>query len=496
MPLLNSRERAFLRAVSALSNCNPFLPDRLQFESEALGAEFIETAPYWSLRAENPEEPRANVWKIIDRLGDMLGELRARLGGHVRSEDLALYEDAVLFYLHHRYARRFYAALIDERPCWDFYTGFLSDWQSYLEIDGLRFPMAHAPKHTFACYFQIHRAFHHIFTSIIGSSLPAARLRAAVWESIFTHDMRRYARTIYARMGEFVTLITGPSGSGKELVARAIALSRYRPFDDRRLAFDRDPAGPFHAINITALSPALIESELFGHRRGAFTGALEDRRGWLEVCSPLGTVFLDEIGDLDPAIQVKLLRVIETRTFHAVGDVKSRSFQGKLMVATNRNLAHAIREGGFREDLYYRLCSDQVVTPSLSEQLRANPAVLHDLVLFLARRVAGDDAEPLAAEVETWIRNRLAPDYAWPGNYRELEQCVRNVLIRRDYQPASRHSNEPDLWEDFRAGRLTADELLGRYCALVYRQTGSYEEAARRLAVDRRTVKSRIAALG
>jgi transcriptional regulator with AAA-type ATPase domain len=498
MPFLSQRERAFLRAVSALSYANPFLPDRLQFESQALGAEFIETAPYWSLRAEDPEEPRANVWKIIDRLGTMLGELRARVEGAARPGDLALYEDAVLFFVYHRYAKRFYRAAVDEaqgaeRLRWDFYAQFLDDWRHYLEIDGLRFPMSHEPRHTFACFFQIQRAFHHIFTSIIGSSLPAARLRAAVWESVFTHDMQRYARSIYARMGEFVTLITGPSGSGKELVARAIALSRYRPFDDKRLAFEQDPAGPFHAINITSLSPTLIESELFGHRRGAFTGALEDRRGWLEVCSPLGTVFLDEIGDLDPAIQVKLLRVIETRTFHAVGDLKSRSFEGKLMVATNRNLAQAIRQGGFREDLYYRLCSDQVVTPSLSEQLRANPQVLHDLVLFLAQRVAGADAEPLAAEVEKWIRGRLAPDYAWPGNYRELEQCVKNVLIRSDYQPAASRQNEPDrLWDDFHSGRLTADELLGRYCALVYRQTGNYQETARRLGLDRRTVKSRI----
>lgn len=494
MPLLNSRERTFLRAVSDLSNCNPFLPDRLQFESEALGPEFVETAPYWSLRAENPEELRANVWRIIDHLGTMLDAVRERVNGNVRPEDLALYEDAALFYLYHRYAKLFFAAVIDERPRWNFYTAYLRDWRSYLEFDSLRLPMGHEPKHTFACYFQIHRAFRHIFNSIIGSSLPAARLRAAVWESIFTHDMRRYARSTYARMREFVTLIVGPSGSGKELVARAIALSRYRPFDDNRLAFDEDPAGPFHPINITSLSPTLIESELFGHRRGAFTGALEDRRGWLEVCSPLGTVFLDEIGDLDPAIQVKLLRVIETRSFHPVGDVKGRSFQGKLMVATNRNLAQVIRRGGFREDLYYRLCSDQVVTPSLSEQLSANPAVLHDLVLFLAQRVAGADAEPLAAEVEKWIGEHLVPGYAWPGNYRELEQCVRNVLIRRNYQPAVARDGEPGLWDDFHSGRLTADELLSRYCALVYKQAGSYEEAARRLGLDRRTVKSRVTA--
>ena len=127
-----------------------------------------------------------------------------------------------------------------------------------------------------------------MFRDIIGSSLPAARLRAAVWQSIFTHDMRRYRRTLYARMGEFATLITGPSGTGKELVARAIAESRYLPFDERRLAFADDGVESFFPINISALSPTLVESELFGHRRGAFTGAVGDRKGWLETCPAVG----------------------------------------------------------------------------------------------------------------------------------------------------------------------------------------------------------------
>ena len=107
---------------------------------------------------------------------------------------------------------------------------------------------------------------------------------------------------------------------------------------------------------------------------------MADRTGWLESCPELGSVFLDELGDLDPAIQVKLLRVIETRTFYPVGDTAGRQFQGKLITATNRDLAAAIAAGRFREDLYYRLCSDQVTTPSLAEQLADAPELLRDLV--------------------------------------------------------------------------------------------------------------------
>jgi hypothetical protein len=121
----------------------------------------------------------------------------------------------------------------------------------------VQFPTGHHPRHTFACFRQIQRAFEHVFRDIIGSSMPAARLRASVWQSIFTHDMRRYRRTLYARMGEFATLITGPSGTGKELAARAIAESRYAPFDDHRLAFANDNADSFFPINISALSPTV-----------------------------------------------------------------------------------------------------------------------------------------------------------------------------------------------------------------------------------------------
>jgi transcriptional regulator with PAS, ATPase and Fis domain len=299
---------------------------------------------------------------------------------------------------------------------------------------------------------------------------------------------------LFERMSDFATLITGPSGTGKELVARAIALSGFVPFDDKRMTFEGDPAGLFHPINIAALPSTLVESELFGHRRGAFTGAVQDKRGWLEACSALGSVFLDEIGDLDPAVQVKLLRVIETRTFHAVGDTSGKLFQGKLIAATNQDLSRAIAEGRFREDLYYRLCSDLIVTPSLSQQIRESPGVLGDLVLFMARRVAGAEAAALAEEAEKWIAASLGTDYEWPGNYRELEQCIRNLLIRKDYRPA-RHAREEsaeDLFQPAYEGKLTASELLSRYCTLIYARTGSYEETARRLQIDRRTAKAKI----
>jgi len=469
----------------------------VELERAVLGPEFVEGEPVWSRLGE--DLPRANAWRIAERVGELLDRLRPRLaeGGGAGERDLVLYEDAALLLLYQRYYPKFLEASLAEGESsarWRFYRDFLQDWRRLLHIEGVRFPTRHDPRHTFACFRQIQRAFEQVFQDIIGGSMPAARLRASIWQSIFTHDMRRYRRTLYARMGEFATLITGPSGTGKELVARAIAQSRYVPFDADRMAFPGEEAAAFFPINISALSPTLVESELFGHRRGAFTGAVADRKGWLETCPELGSVFLDELGDLDPAIQVKLLRVIETRTFHPVGDTAGRQFRGKLITATNRDLPAAMRQGRFREDLYYRLCSDQVTTPSLAEQLADSPGFLGELIVYMARRVAGAEAEELAAEVAEWIDGNLGASYPWPGNFRELEQCVKNVLIRRNYRPTDAAGENPleEFVRDASAGRLTADALLRRYVTLVYSQTKSYEETARRLAMDRRTVKSKV----
>ena len=156
-----------------------------------------------------------------------------------------------------------------------------------------------------------------------------------------------------------------------------------------------------------------------------------------------------------------------------------------------------MRAGRFREDLYYRLCSDLIVTPSLREQLRDSPGELRNLVLFVSERVVGaDEAPDLAEEVLACVDRDLGVDYAWPGNVRELEQCVRNVLVRKRYHPPAASGKTTGLRDDLndalRDGGVTAKELVRRYCTLVYATTGSYQETARRLDLDRRTVKRSI----
>src|SRR3984957_1197122 len=460
MAVFSSQELHFLSSVAKLGYCNHFLPERITYEKAALGREFVPGGEVWSASVSDPDAEPPNVTSIYKKLSALMEALPARLAAasDVREEELAAYDESVHYLLYQRYHRQFVAA----QGKWRFYPEFLADWNRQCRIPGKRFESALEPAHVFACFRQIQRAFHRIYDTIIGNSMPAARLRASIWQSIFTHDMRRYRRRLYLKMGEFATLITGPSGTGKELIARAIAGARYVPFDPERMEFGDAPGESFLPINIAALSPTLIESELFGHRRGSFTGAIGDRKGWLEACPPSGSVFLDELGEMDLAIQVKLLRVIETRRFSAVGDTAVRDFQGKLIAATNRDLPSEIRAGRFREDLYYRLCADLIQTPSLADQIRDSPQVLRELLHYMTLRTVGDEAERCLPEVEEWIAQHLPADYAWPGNYRELEQCVRNVIIRRSYQPLAQAAvgNGDPFWERFRAGQLSADELL------------------------------------
>jgi hypothetical protein len=501
MRFLDDSEAAALAAVAALAQGNPFLPERVEAEQQALGDAFAASGAVWHAEADlaglhpNLEKLQALVEALTPRLRDRLAR-----GAKARREELIHYEGLVRHLLYMRYEGCF-LDLIQRAEAGEPttrrvapYRAFARDLAHFCDLPKVVLPARSTAPQLFAWGYQIRRAFHHTFRQIYGGSMAAARLRAAVWQSIFTHDVQRYRRALFDRMGDVPTLVTGASGTGKELVARAIGLSRYVPFDEGSQCFTQDFASSFHAVNLSALSPTLIESELFGHRRGAFTGAVEDRVGWLEACGDHGTVFLDEIGDLDPGVQVKLLRVLQSRVFHRIGETEERRFEGKIIAATHRDLDAEMEAGRFRPDFYYRLCADRIEAPSLREQLADAPEELGRLLPILAQRIAGDEEGPaLAAEAERWIRQHLGDDYPWPGNVRELEQCVRNVLVRGAYVPprAPRVSRD-DLASVLAEGGISADELLRRYCTEVYARVGSYEETARRLGLDRRTVKAKI----
>ncbi len=205
-------------------------------------------------------------------------------------------------------------------------------------------------------------------------------------------------------------LITGESGTGKELVARAV-----HNLSERR-------SRPFVAVNCSALSEGLLESELFGHVKGSFTGAYRDKEGKFEAADG-GTIFLDEIGDLSPLIQLKLLRVIQERTVERVGDNRSIAVDMRIITATNRDLRELVARGLFREDLYYRLKVLPIATVPLRDRKADIPLLAEHFVHVLAERTGrhiagvGDDAL------------RLLMEYCWPGNVREMENCFEYAFV-------------------------------------------------------------------
>ena len=468
------------REIGELVYANPFTEERIELERRILGDAYIASQPFWSLMPD--PQRRSNI--------DLIAEKCAALVERHEGAGTRAPEDVAVYFLYERHRDAFLDFIEHGQPGQRvaFYERFRNDVIRHI---GDRADAAHL----FACFFQVRRAFHHIFRNIIGRSASAAKLRAAVWQSIFTHDMRRFRRSVYARLGDVPALITGPTGTGKELVARAIGLSRYVPFDEKREKFAGDPASTFVSLNPSALSPTIIESELFGHRKGAFTGAVADREGFLESTGALGTVFLDEIGELDSSIQVKLLRVIQSRTFQRLGDTTGRKFEGKLIAATNRDLAAEIRAGRFRADFFYRLCADTITTPALHEQLADGEELKH-LVRFISARVAGEaEAEQLTEEVVKSIERSPGLDYRWPGNFRELEQCVRSVMMRGSYEPATVAAvsdARQRIADGVVSGAFTADDLLRNYTTLLYAKSRNYSQVAEKLGLDRRTVRAKV----
>jgi DNA-binding NtrC family response regulator len=279
-------------------------------------------------------------------------------------------------------------------------------------------------------------------------------------------------------------LITGESGTGKELVARAI-----HDLSDRR---DK----PFVAINCGALPPALLESELFGHVRGAFTDARETRQG-LFVQAGDGTLFLDEIGEMPLEMQVKLLRVLQERKLRPVGGDIEVAFGARLIAATNRDLETAVEEKRFREDLFYRINVVQIPVPPL----RARPGDLLALTAHFTHKVAARSGRAVATVDDEAARKMIA--YDWPGNVRELENCVERAMAVggltritvnelplkiREHQVAvtvTATGNTNEL--------ITLDELERRYVHQVLLATANNKtETARILGIDRRSLYRRL----
>jgi len=343
----------------------------------------------------------------------------------------------------------------------------------------------------FGIFFQIRRAYYFISHFILGESSCMRQLRSHLWMCICTHDSKIYDRYLWNRMEDFSTLLLGDTGTGKGTVAKAIGMSGYIPFDAQKSSFVESFTAAFTSINLSEFSESLIESELFGHRKGAFTGAFDNHSGVLARCSPHGSVLLDEIGDISLSLQVKLLRTLQERQFTIVGGRELKRFSGRIIAATNKNIDELRRQGNLRDDFLYRLSSDVIVIPTLAQRISENPGELGVLIKAIIRKMIGNDVDELNQLVCDGISQHLPKDYLWPGNVRELEQCARSIIIRKSCVGRVLSANG-DGFSTPAEQNLSADELLSWYGKILYKKLGTFEAVARQLKVDRRTARKYI----
>jgi DNA-binding NtrC family response regulator len=235
-------------------------------------------------------------------------------------------------------------------------------------------------------------------------------------------------RDVWKQIGAVSTtrapvLITGESGTGKELVARAIHGASFPPTGMNPVgSMSGSSERPFVAVSCTALAPGVLESELFGHVKGAYTGAVADRPGRLSLAGT-GTLFLDEIAEIPLDLQAKLLRVLQERTFERVGDARPLSLEARVIAATHRDLAAMVAKGTFREDLYYRLRVVEIHLPPLRERASDIPMLVDGLLAKINRDLGKDVRFVTPAALA-----KLAA-YAWPGNVRELENTLTRAVV-------------------------------------------------------------------
>jgi len=298
-----------------------------------------------------------------------------------------------------------------------------------------------------------------------------------------SHEMQKVFAAINAAAASDATiLIMGESGTGKELVAGAIHQRSMRK------------TSPLIAVNCSALTESLLESELFGHVKGAFTGATNHRTGRFEEADG-GTVFLDEIGEISPYIQVKLLRVLQEREIERVGDSKTRKVNIRIMAATNRDLYRRVQEGHFRDDLYYRLKVFPIVLPPIRKRKDDIPLLTRH---FIARqnRKTGKDIKGISQ-----YAMRVFMDHSWPGNVRELENAIEHafVLCNRDQieisdlpleirQPRDECRPGAIAGADAKKARIGKDLSKEELMELLETSRWNKAEVARRLGVSRTAV--------
>ena len=479
---MTGAQREFFRRIKQAIISNPFGAERALVDRQLAGV------------GDDIAGDEEVLEALLARVSRVLNEIKGtRRRGKLRldADDRQLFEYGVVFDLFHRYCPGFDKLISEQIMRGDDSCRVSFAKEIATELVDADFSEADSLR-VLALFFQMRRAFYFI-SSISGESDCVQELRKSLWNNIFTENLELYESYLWNRMEDFSTMLLGETGTGKGLAASAIGRSGFIPFDQKKQCFKESFVKTFISINLSQFPEQLIESELFGHKKGAFTGAIDTHQGILARCSPFGAIFIDEIGEVSIPVQIKLLQVLQEREFSPVGSHVKEKFQGRVIGATNQPLTELRKKKRFREDFYYRLCSDVIEVPSLRQRLRENPKEIPILLSFIIERIVGRKSPELVEEIGQFIVERQPEDYSWPGNIRELEQCVRQILLNGAYR--WQQTDDPDqggLAECIEQGTLTANQLLGDYCSRLYAKLGSYEAVGRVTQLDRRTVKKYI----
>lgn len=480
---LNTSDREFFQLVSRASFTNPFSDQRLEIDRK-----ISKSRPGTTWLEVRPEA----IKEVRRRIAELDGSRTLNIDDF-QASDRQLIEHVFLFNVYHQYNEQF-DKLIDQQAGAGeklLKVVFADEAVAKLRRRGFS---AERARHYFSLFYQIRRAFYYIERGLVGRCDSMKKLRTDLWNNIFTYDILHYESMLWDKMEDFSTLLLGPTGCGKGAAAAAIGRSGFIPFDEKSQVFAESFTEMFVPINLSQYAESLLESELFGHKKGAFTGAVASHDGLFALCSRHGSIFLDEIGEVSTQIQIKLLQVLQERIFSPVGGHQRLSFHGRVIAATNRSIDQLRIDGKFRDDFYYRLCSDCIYVPGLQQRIREDAGELDDMIAVTIKRIVGHESPEMVETVKEVIGKRLGGDYHWPGNVRELAQCVRRVIIKRDYEgdKVCRTSGGSEFVKDIEAGTLDGQSVLAGYCSSLYKKHGTYEEVARITKLDRRTVKKYI----
>lgn len=481
---LNAGERSFFTLVRKAVSANPFGEERQALDLQIVGR-----------YDQRPSERDVDevVHEVGDRIQNLVRQKRADVSMYT-GKDRNLVKSAFLFDVFHQFIPQFDRLIVDQVAAEDRHLPVYFATEALARLRNRGFTAEEACRY-FELFFQMRRAFFFIQQSLVGRSPCMVKLRESLWNNIFTHSIDLYDEHLWNRMEDFSTMILGPTGAGKGTAAAAIGRSGYIPFDPKKNAFVENFTSAFISINLSQYSETLIESELFGHKKGAFTGAIENYQGVFDRCSPYGAILLDEIGEVSRPIQIKLLQVLQERHFMPVGDHTRRRFRGRVIAATNRPLAQLRERRLLRDDFFYRLCSDIILVPSLSRRIAEDFNELKVMIDLTVQRILGKPSPDQVNRLHGQIVDQLGKDYPWPGNVRELEQCVRRLLVSNRYtpfQPAVNFGLDKHLQEGMAQGTIDAQSLISGYCYLLYQRHGTYEAVAKRVRFDRRTAKKHI----